>query len=121
MKNSLNTSFLSSNHSIFQFDSWRFWESLYSKSIPLTYDFRHWNCELPVIPENGLHYLGVKNLNFENLISKIREMSVEEYGHISETGQAWVLKHYSPKPSAKRLLNLIDLYSTSSNILQKHS
>jgi hypothetical protein len=99
---------LSSNKFLnYQFDSWRFWETMASNSIPLHFDFESWNFVLPVMPINGVHYFGVVKLNFKECGDKILSLSASDLNQISIDGTNWVLEHYSPKAVSSRLLNIV--------------
>jgi hypothetical protein len=92
-----------SNHIyIFQQDSFRFWEVLYSGSVAVNIDLDHWNVRLPVMPVSGEHYLGIKKLhnNIEEDLSKKDHKILRDIG---KKGRSWVLTHYSPQAQAERL------------------
>lgn len=90
---------------VYQFDSWRFWESLASGCCTLHIDFKKYGMKLPITPINGLHYVGIDindPLKAKNMLkdeNKLRE--------ISENGRIWVLKNYSPSAITNRFLELI--------------
>ena len=91
----------------YQFDSWRFWEAMLSRSIPLHFDFDSWNFVLPVMPVNGIHYFGVKELDFEGCAERILKSSTSDLNEISTNGTSWVLEHYSSSAVSKRLLKIV--------------
>lgn len=103
----------SDNYYIYQWDSFRFWESLLSNSCPLFVDFESWKFHLPVIPKNWEHYIGVYGLDFESTANRIKETSAEELARISEAGRQWALQHYSPKAVAQRFLTEVAAKSRS--------
>ncbi len=90
---------------IYQFDSWRFWESLASGSCTVHFEFEKYGMNIPVLPVNKTHYLGI-NLNDCSKVDKILsdETRISE---ISQKGRSWALDNYSPVAVAKRLLDLI--------------
>ncbi len=92
---------------IYRFDSWRFWEAMLSNSIPIHMDFKVWSFVLPIMPENGVHYIGVKGYRFENAGIKILQLKDEEIIEISKKGKKWALEYYAPIPTALRLLEMI--------------
>ena len=94
----------------YQFDSWRFWESMISNSIPLHFDFESWNFVLPIMPINGAHYFGVKNIDFKGCASKIISLNSSELNQVSINGSNWALDNYSPKAVSLRLLDIINTY-----------
>lgn len=83
---------------IYQFDSWRFWESLVSGCITLQADFERYGMVLPVMPRNGVHYLGY-DLSSGNC--------PPEQTNVGESGRLWALEHYSPAAVARRFLDLL--------------
>lgn len=93
---------------VFQYDSFRFWEVMYSCSCPIHLDYDYWGFILPVQPINGVHYLGIKDLSCKEFSEKIKMMSVKEIREIGENGRRWSFENYSPVAVSKRLLNLID-------------
>lgn len=93
---------------VFQYDSFRFWETLYSLSCPIHLDFDSWGFVLPVNPVEGQHYLGIKKFNFHEFSSRIQEFSNEEINAIGLEGRKWVFENYSPKAVAERLLQIIN-------------
>lgn len=86
-------------------DSFRFWEGLAAGCAVINIDLEHYGVELPVMPKNGTHYLGV---DFAR-IGKYVEQLVEEPGaleRVAAAGRDWALTHYSPKAAAGRFLEL---------------
>jgi hypothetical protein len=91
---------------ITQWDSWRHWEAMAAGCVSIHADFDKYGMALPVRPTNWEHYIGVDFDRPKDAIDRIiAEPAVLE--HISVQGRAWVLKHYSPVPVAKRFLGLI--------------
>jgi hypothetical protein len=90
---------------IYQFDSWRLWESLASGCCTLHLDFKKYGMSLPVMPENMTHYFGVDL----DKINQIKEISrnKEMIANIGNNGREWVLKNYCPQKIAERFLNLV--------------
>ena len=91
---------------ILQWDSWRFWESLASGCATFHIDFEKYGCRLPVMPENGRHYIGVDLDNIEQTLTMIEDQPswLETVG---AEGQKWVLNHYAPKQTAARFLEKV--------------
>jgi hypothetical protein len=90
---------------IYQFDSWRFWESMVSGCVTLHIDFEKYGVVLPVMPENEIHYLGI---NFSDLNDASRKLkAVERYEIIGNNARKWVLENYSPRAVAEKFLNLL--------------
>ena len=93
---------------IYQFDSWRIWESMVSNTCPINMDFENWGMLLPVMPEHGKHYWGVQQLDFKKAAEDLLKLSDEQIKHIGISGKEWVLQHYAPKPTAERFLKLLN-------------
>lgn len=99
--------FVSSDHwRVMQWDSWRFWESLAAGCVTLHLDFEKYNFCLPEMPQNLQDYVGVDLTNVSRTIDTISNNSLL-LEQISTKGRQWALEHYSPVPTAKRLLNLV--------------
>lgn len=90
---------------IYQFDSWRFWESLISGCCTIHIDLKKYGCVLPEMPINGEHYLGIDLSKPQSILPILRDL--DRLKDISNNGMAWAEKHYAPKPTAKRFLDLI--------------
>jgi len=92
---------------IFQHDSFRFWEVLYSGSVAINIDLKFWNFNLPETPEEGKHYLGVKSLIGNDFDKILNSADKKKLLNIGIEGREWVYNNYSPKAQAKRILNYI--------------
>jgi hypothetical protein len=90
-----------------QYDSWRLWESFYAKTCPLHMDFEDWNFILPVMPENKVHYWGVRRFDFEASAHKLLSLHPDDVLQIAFSGRKWAAEHYSPAAVAKRFEDLI--------------
>src|SRR5690606_11448486 len=44
---------------VFQHDNFRFWEVLYSGAVAINLNLSYWHFVLPVMPEDGRHYIGI--------------------------------------------------------------
>jgi hypothetical protein len=91
----------------YQFDSWRFWESMISNTVPLHMDFEDWGFVLPKMPRNGTHYIGVKGLNFKECSEFILDLPAEKISKISSEGRKWALDNYSSTGMAHQFIKLI--------------
>ncbi len=108
-KNKLLSAFYKTGYlHIYQFDSWRFWEGLLSNACPIHMDFESWSFVLPEMPQNRTHYWGIPKLSFKESAAELLKLSKNEVTNISKNGRNWALDYYSPKPTAQRLINLID-------------
>ncbi|BAZ17317.1 hypothetical protein NIES4071_91950 [Calothrix sp. NIES-4071] len=91
---------------IIQWDSWRLWESLASGCATFHVDFEKYGCQLPVMPENWRHYIGIDLDNIQFAISRIRS-EPEILEKVSIEGKLWALEHYSPTATAIRFLKSV--------------
>jgi hypothetical protein len=89
---------------VFQTDSFRFWEVLYSGSIAINLDMEYWNIKLPVMPIEGQHYIGIKNLSCKGQEEKLAGLTDKDLDMISQNAREWVATNYSPKAQAERIL-----------------
>ncbi|MCB0308533.1 MAG: hypothetical protein KDD48_04110 [Bdellovibrionales bacterium] len=93
----------------FQHDSFRFYETLYAKTCPIQIDLNYWKFRMPVQPSSGIHYLGIKGLDVETLITSIEAMSQSQIDDIAGQGREFVLRHYSPVAQAKRVIEELSI------------
>ncbi len=89
-----------------QWDSWRFWESMAAGCVTLHVDFEKYGFELPVMPENWRHYIGVDLDNIPESIARITEQP-ELLERISAEGRVWAINNYAPKATAIRFLETV--------------
>lgn len=97
-----------------QWDSWRLWEAWAAACCVVHVDLEKYGCVLPVMPENGKHYIGIDIKNIEKLEALLaidskmpKESSL--LGEIGANGREFVLENYTPKKVAERLLNMLDI------------
>lgn len=102
------------HHVAFQWDSFRWWESLVAPCAPVTLDFDYWGLDLPVLPIEGEHYVGIQKLDGLAVAKKLSELGPERLEEIGFAGKAWFEEHYSPRAQADRLLH--ELFSRGYNI-----
>lgn len=98
------TKFNARNYAILQWDSYRFWESLYSNTIPITFDFDYWKIDTEVRPTPFKHYIPFQN-SAKTMFDSIEDLSDQRLGEISENGKHFFLEHHSPVAKAKRFLS----------------
>jgi hypothetical protein len=101
--------------SVYQWDSWRYWEAFACGSVNLNLDFNYYGIELPVMPENMKHYIGI---NFDKPRKAAEDMINLDPGmleQIANNGYNWAIENYSPEAMAKRFLNIV-----SQNTRQVH-
>ncbi len=89
---------------VFQYDSFRMWETFYAKTCPLLLDFDYWNLKIPVKPIEKVHYVGIKSFDCKEAMEFIADSSVDELHTIGINGRKWVSENYSPSAVAKRLI-----------------
>jgi hypothetical protein len=87
-------------------DSFRFWESLSAGCASLNIDLRLYGVQLPVAPENGIHYLGVDFARVRDLIDQLSD-EPQILERVGIEGKRWAEQHYSPEAVAKRFLKLV--------------
>jgi len=93
---------------VIQWDSWRFWETLALGSVPMHVDLAKYGVELPVMPVNWKHYIGVDLNNINQTVERVIEEKNLIY-QIAKEGNEWCMINYSPEASAKRFLKTIGL------------
>jgi hypothetical protein len=89
-------------------DSFRFWEVLAAGCAAINLDLEHYGVEMPEMPLNGIHYLGV---DLER-VGAFVERLIEEPGliqRVAQAGQSWALQHYTPEATARRFLTLLGI------------
>ena len=86
-----------------QWDSFRFWEALAAGCVAFNIDLERYGVELPVMPENWKHYIG---LNLENVDETIERLEADKgcLERVAAAGREWAMSNYSPKKAAERLL-----------------
>lgn len=89
-----------------QWDSWRFWEAMAAGCVTLHVDFAKYGFELPVMPENWRHYLGIDLDNLQESIEKIASQP-EMLQEIATAGRTWAIENYAPLPTAIRFLETV--------------
>ena len=95
-----------------QWDSFRFWESLAAGCAAFNIDLDHYGVEIPVMPENWKHYIGVDLARPQKVIERLRE-EPEILGKVAASGREWAMQHYSPRRMAERLLDWSGVASQS--------
>lgn len=93
-------------HSIAQFDSWRFWESLVAGCLTFHVDLSRYGCVLPVMPDNGKHYFGIDLAKCKEEADRVLD-SLALFPAIAAHGKRWAMDHYSPVATARRFLDYV--------------
>ena len=94
---------------IIQWDSWRFWETLALGSVPMHIDLEKYGVELPAMPLNWKHYIGIDLNNIKKDVNRILEDKPAIY-RIAIEGNKWAQENYSPKSSALRFLKMLEYF-----------
>jgi hypothetical protein len=92
---------------IFQQDNFRFWEVLYSGAVAINLDLYYWNFKLPVMPVSDTHYIGIKELNCNNIENTLLNFKQKEIDTIAHNARNWVIEYYSPKAQAQRIISYL--------------
>ncbi|WP_293123618.1 glycosyltransferase [Okeania sp. SIO1I7] len=87
-------------------DSWRFWESLAAGCVTFHIDFDKYGVNLPVMPENWKHYIGIDLDDMQATVDRLVE-EPEILERISIAGREWAIENYSPVPTALRFLEIV--------------
>jgi hypothetical protein len=86
-----------------QWDSFRFWEGLAAGCAVFNLDLDLYGAELPVMPTNWEHYIGIDLDRVDDAIDRLAaDPACLE--RIAAAGRRWALEHYSPAAMAGRLL-----------------
>ncbi len=103
---------------IARWDSWRLWESLVAGCVAINLDFDKYGFQLPIMPENWKHYVGVDIANPKEIVDKFKE-NPSLMSSIASEGRKWVLEHYTPVPTACYFLDIIlgEPLGTTKNLL----
>jgi hypothetical protein len=89
-----------------KWESWRFWEALAAGCVPFHLDYEKYDADLPVMPNNWQHYVGIDLDNIQESIDRIAD-DPELLERISTEGRLWALQYYSPVPTAERFMEII--------------
>lgn len=86
-----------------QWDSFRFWEALAAGCAAVNIDLDKYGVELPVMPVNWTHYIGIDFDRPRDAIDRLAgDPSLLE--RVASAGRQWAFEHYSPRALAARLL-----------------
>jgi hypothetical protein len=93
-------------------DSFRFWEALAAGCAAINIDLEHYGVTMPVMPTNGVDYLGLDFAHVGAFIDRLRaDAGLLEL--VAAQGKLWALTHYSPKAVAERLLAMVGYGATA--------
>jgi hypothetical protein len=91
---------------ILNWESWRFWEAIAAGSVAFHVDLQKYGAQLPVMPENWSHYIGVDLDNLQATVDRLQD-EPDILETISTRGRQWAVDSYSPKPTALRFLDIV--------------
>ncbi len=91
-----------------QWDSFRAWEAWVAGCATINIDLDLYGPELPVMPENWKHYIGVDLRKPMDAIDRLRS-DPNLLERVAAQGRDWALEHYSPRAAARRLLDIIKM------------
>jgi hypothetical protein len=86
---------------LYQYDSWRFWEVMYSNSIPIHMNLEENGCKFPINPKHEKEYIGVDTYYD---YKKLLKYSKKDLVDISKQGKLFVKDNYNCKNIAKIFL-----------------
>ncbi|MEO8276037.1 MAG: glycosyltransferase [Thermoanaerobaculia bacterium] len=91
-----------------QWDSFRFWEALAAGCVAFNIDLTRYGADLPIMPENWKHYIGI---DFDLVDEAIDRIVAEPdcLERIGRAGRNWALENYAPRAMAERFLAEIGL------------
>jgi hypothetical protein len=83
-----------------------------SGCLTVALDFSEYGFQLPVVPENGVHYIG---LRFDQLSEALGVLTDDRdrLSAIAEQGRRWAITHYAPLPTALRFLSAVEHVSNA--------
>jgi len=89
-----------------QWDSFRAWEAWVAGCATINIDLDVYGPELPVMPENMKHYIGVDLRKPHQAIERLRD-EPDLLERVAKQGQQWALENYSPQKMAANLLSML--------------
>lgn len=90
-----------------QWDSFRFWEGLAAGCAVFNVDLDYYGVELPIMPENWKHYIGVDLDRVHETVIRLRS-DPDILERVAVEGRRWVLDNYNPPVLAGRLLEMLE-------------
>jgi hypothetical protein len=86
-----------------QWDSFRAWEGWVAGCATINIDLALYGPELPVMPKNWKHYIGVDLARPEKALERLCDES-DLLERVAVQGREWALQNYSPAAMAERVL-----------------
>lgn len=93
---------------VFQYDNFRFWEIMYSRSCAINLSFDSWKFKLPVKPKANEHYLAIDKFNFKKFADQVNHLGDSAIQEIGLNGREWIKNTYSPVCMANMILEKLD-------------
>jgi hypothetical protein len=90
---------------LLSWDSWRLWESMAAGCVVVHVDFEKHGIELPRMPVNWQHYIGIDFESIEDTVARLKA-EPDILAKISANGAEFARTHYAPLATAKRFLDL---------------
>jgi hypothetical protein len=91
---------------VYQWDSWRLWESLAAGCATICLDFEKYGFVLPAMPRNFVHYIGV-DMDDPAAACRVIGSNRQLAPQIAREGRDWAIANYSPLAVARRFLDLL--------------
>jgi hypothetical protein len=91
---------------VYQWDSFRFWETLAAQCVAVHLDFVRYGLALPVMPIANTHYIGIDLMRPELAIGVFSDEEALE--KIASAGRNWAITHYSPVAVAQRFIKTLE-------------
>jgi hypothetical protein len=85
-------------------DSFRFWEALSAGAAAINVDLGLYGVQLPLMPENGAHYIGVDFERVDTAIDQLVDTVFRE--RVADAGRRWAHRYFSPRATAERFLQM---------------
>lgn len=101
---------INDTRAVYQWDSWRLWEGWAAGAVVFHVDFDLYGIEMPVMPQNWVHYVGIDLRKPEQSLGRLQAMTADDLRRIALEGRQWALAHYSPLAVANRFVALLSRY-----------
>ena len=100
--------YLKKTKHIYQWDSWRVWETFVSGAVNINFDLEYYDVELPAMPINGKHYIGLNFQKSKKYNQELINKSEKDLEIIATNGTKWAIDNYGPEGIAKRFLSILN-------------
>lgn len=93
-------------------DNYKLWEAFAAGCCVITLDLDYYGVQLPHMPTNGEHYIGIRldNSSLNETALRIKNDVLGKYNleEIANAGKEWALKYYSPEGAANEFLEKLE-------------